>query len=61
LLLVGSNLFMTMAWYGRLKFRDTALWKVITLLVFAGFSVFYLGESLRWNHAGAFVCLVGAV
>ena len=98
LLLVGSNLFMTMAWYGHLKFRDAALWRVIlvswgiaffeyclqvpanrigygefnagqlkviqeviTLLVFAGFSVFYLGESLRWNHAGAFVCLIGAV
>ena len=98
LLLIGSNLFMTMAWYGHLKFRDTALWKVIlvswgiaffeyclqvpanrigygefnagqlkviqeviTLLVFAGFSVFYLGEGLKWNHAGAFVCLVGAV
>ena len=89
---------MTAAWYGHLKYRDVALWKVIlvswgiaffeyclqvpanrigaaefsgsqlkviqevvTLVVFAGFAVFYLGETLRWNHLGAFVCLVGAV
>lgn len=35
--------------------------EVITLTVFAGFAVLYLGESLRWNHAAAFACLVGAV
>lgn len=29
LLLIGSNLFMTIAWYGHLKFKSTALWKVI--------------------------------
>ena len=34
--------------------------EVITLLVFAGFSVLYLGEALRWNHVAAFGCLVGA-
>ncbi len=34
---------------------------MIALLVFAGFAVFWLGEALRWNHAGAFLCLVGAV
>jgi len=22
--------------------------------------VTYLGENLRWNHLGAFVCLIGA-
>jgi carboxymethylenebutenolidase len=32
--------------------------EIITLLVFAGFSVLYLGETLRWNHAAGFVCLV---
>ncbi len=32
--------------------------EVITLIVFAGFSVFYLGEALRWNHLAAFACLV---
>jgi uncharacterized protein (DUF486 family) len=97
-LLIGSNLFMTVAWYGHLKYRDDALWKVIvvswgiaffeyclqvpanrigygeftagqlkviqeviTLLVFAAFSVAYLGEDLGWRHAGAFCCLMGAV
>jgi uncharacterized protein (DUF486 family) len=96
-LLIGSNFFMTAAWYGHLRYRDEALWKVIlvswgiaffeyclqvpanrlgygtfsaaqlktiqeivTLVVFALFSTFWLGEALRWNHLAAFVCLVGA-
>ena len=29
--------------------------------MFAGFSVLYLKETLRWNHGAAFLCLVGAV
>jgi uncharacterized protein (DUF486 family) len=29
LLLVGSNIFMTAAWYGHLKFKGVDLWKVI--------------------------------
>ncbi|MDD3445693.1 MAG: DMT family protein [Zavarzinia sp.] len=98
LLLVASNIFMTFAWYGHLKFTDQPLWRVVlvswgiaffeyclmvpanrlgygqfsavqlktiqevvTLLVFAGFSVLYLGEVPRWNHLAAFACLVGAV
>ena len=28
-LLVLSNIFMTFAWYGHLKFKETALWKAI--------------------------------
>jgi len=98
-LLIASNLFMTIAWYGHLKFPDAPLWKVIliswliasveyclavpanrlgfasgftvgqlkvmqeviTLLVFAVFAVVWLGEKLKWNHAAAFACLVGAV
>ena len=97
LLLLVSNVFMTFAWYGQLKFPNATLWKVvaiswgiaffeycfavpankfghevysaaqlkitqevITLLVFGVFSVFYLGESLKWNHIAAFVCLIGA-
>jgi uncharacterized protein (DUF486 family) len=96
-LLLISNVFMTFAWYGQLKYPQTALWKlvliswgialfeycfavpankfghevysaaqlkitqeVITLLVFGFFSVFYLGESLKWNHFAAFVCLICA-
>ena len=35
--------------------------EVITLSVFSGFAVIYLGEKLRWNHAAAFVCILGAV
>ena len=35
--------------------------EVLTLLVFAGFSVWYLGEPLKWNHLVGFVLLVLAV
>jgi len=28
-LLVIANIFMTFAWYGHLKYKDVALWKVI--------------------------------
>ena len=31
LLLIGSNIFMTFAWYGHLKYRHTALWRVILI------------------------------
>jgi uncharacterized protein (DUF486 family) len=97
LLLLASNVFMTFAWYGPLKFPNAILWQVvliswgiaffeyclavpanrighqvysaaqlktlqeiITLLVFAVFSVTYLGESLKWNHLVAFLFLCGA-
>ena len=97
ILLIFSNIFMTIAWYGHLKFRQEALWKVIlvswgiaffeyllqvpanrigaarfspvqlkvmqeiiTLSVFAVFTLLYFGEHLRWNHAAAGVCLVAA-
>lgn len=35
--------------------------EVITLAVFAAFSVMWLGEPLRWNFAAAALCLLGAV
>lgn len=97
LLLLGSNVFMTFAWYGHLRFTDRPLWivviaswgiaffeyclqvpanrygftvynpaqlkamqEIITLLVFSGFSVLYLGSALRWNHAVGFALLVAA-
>ena len=97
LMLIGSNIFMTFAWYGHLKFKTAPLalavllswgiaffeyWlavpanrighgyysaaqlktiqEIVTLIVFAVFSVLYLGEPVRWNHAVGFVCLVGA-
>jgi hypothetical protein len=31
--------------------------EVITLCVFAGFSVFWLGEALRWNHLVGFALI----
>ena len=93
-LLVASNVFMTAAWYGHLRFKEVplvgvilAIWliafaeycmavpanrwgsavyttaqlktmqEVITLVVFAGFSVVYLKESLGWNHAVGFALI----
>jgi uncharacterized protein (DUF486 family) len=90
-----SNVFMTFAWYGQLKFPGRPLWivilaswgiafveycfavpanrighevysaaqlktmqEIITLIVFAFFSVLYLNEAIRWNHAVAFFLLV---
>jgi len=94
-LLMVSNIFMTFAWYGQLKFPNAPLWlvipaswsiaffeyclavpanrigyrvysaaqlktmqEVITLTVFAVFSVLYLGESIKWNQIVAFAFLV---
>jgi hypothetical protein len=34
---------------------------VITLIVFAVFSVLYLGEELQWNYLVGFLCIVAAV
>ncbi len=31
ILLICSNIFMTAAWYGHLKFREVALWQVILI------------------------------
>jgi uncharacterized protein len=87
MLLIMSNIFMTLAWYGHLKFKSAPLlavilisWgiaffeyclavpanrighghysaaelktiqEVITLIVFAGFSVLFLKEPLTMNH-----------
>ncbi|UXN04411.1 MULTISPECIES: DMT family protein [unclassified Bartonella] len=96
LLLLASNVFMTFAWYGHLKFPNRPLmliifisWliaffeyclavpanrmghnvysaaqlktiqEVITLIVFAFFSVAFLGEKLTLNHlvGFSFICL----
>jgi uncharacterized protein len=35
--------------------------EVITLIVFAVFAYFYLGEALKWNYLAAFALLAGAV
>lgn len=31
ILLTASNIFMTIAWYGHLKFKDVTLWKVVLI------------------------------
>ncbi len=50
---IGSEVYST----AQLK----TMQEVITLLVFSGFSVFWLGESLTWNHAIGFALIaVGA-
>jgi hypothetical protein len=98
LLLTVSNIFMTIAWYGHLKYKDSPLWivilvswgiafveycfqvpanrighyeftaaqlktiqEVITLVVFCGFSVWYLKEPLKWNYLAGFAMMTGAV
>ena len=35
--------------------------EVITIVVFCGFAVLYLGERLKWNHFAAFACVLAAV
>ena len=35
--------------------------EVITLAVFSGFALLYLGEKIRWNHFMAFLCVIAAV
>jgi uncharacterized protein (DUF486 family) len=97
-LLTISNIFMTFAWYGHLRYKDAPLprvilisWliaffeycfqvpanrlghgqftaaelkimqEVITLVVFAVFSVLYLGEDLKWNYLVGFLCIIAAV
>ncbi len=108
ILLTLSNVFMTFAWYGHLKYKTAPLWiailaswgiaffeyclqvpanrighagvdtigaagggpftavqlktiqEVITLVVFSAFSVMYLKEAIRWNHAAGFALIVVA-
>ncbi|HEU0051683.1 MAG TPA: DMT family protein [Longimicrobium sp.] len=48
--------------YGRFSGVELkTIQEVITLLVFAAFSVLYLKEPLRWNHALGFALIVAAV
>lgn len=95
-MLIGSNIFMTFAWYGHLKHKGAALWavilvswlialpeytlavpanrigstvysaaqlkgmqEVITLTVFAVFSILYLGQRVTPNHLIGFALIAG--
>jgi len=51
LLLIFSNLFMTFAWYGHLRFQQVALWKVI--LVSWGIAFFEYCLQVPANRYGA--------
>ena len=51
LLLTGSNIFMTMAWYGHLKHKDVALWKVI--LISWGIAFFEYCLQVPANRIGS--------
>ncbi len=94
LFLVLSNVFMTIAWYGHLRFKAVPLWQavtvswliayveywlavpanrighavysaaqlktiqeIVTLLIFAGFSVWFLKEPFTLNYAVGFACI----
>ena len=98
ILLTISNIFMTIAWYGHLRYKTAPMFftivvswliafaeycfqvpanrwghgqftaaqlkviqEIITLVVFAGFSVLYLKESLKWNYLVGFVLILAAV
>lgn len=51
LLLCASNLFMTIAWYGHLKFKNSALWLVI--LVSWGIAFFEYCLQVPANRIGS--------
>jgi len=48
--------------YGRFSLPQLkVIQEVLTLIVFAGFAVWYMREKLTLNHVWAACCLVGAV
>jgi uncharacterized protein (DUF486 family) len=48
--------------YGRFTaYQLKIMQECITLVVFGAFAYFYLGESLRWNYAVAFLLILAAV
>jgi uncharacterized protein (DUF486 family) len=94
LMLIGSNVFMTTAWYWHLRFKEVPLFsviliswalafieyclavpanrfgsvvynpaqlktiqEVITLSVFAAFSLLYLKEPLTWSQGAGFALI----
>ncbi len=51
LLLIGSNIFMTAAWYGHLKHKSAALWQVILISWLIALPEYSLQvPANRWGH-----------
>ena len=51
-LLAASNVFMTAAWYGHLRFKSTALWKVVLVSWLIAFFEYCLQvPANRFGHA----------
>ena len=50
-LLAVSNIFMTFAWYGHLKFKDKPLWIVIIVSWLIAFVEYcFMVPANRWGH-----------
>jgi len=48
--------------YGRFSaFELKIIQEILTLLVFTGFAIAWLGERPRWNHLVAFVLIAAAI
>jgi uncharacterized protein (DUF486 family) len=52
ILLLLSNIFMTIAWYGHLRYRDVTLWKVI--LISWGIAFFEYCLQVPANRIGSY-------
>lgn len=51
LLLIASNLFMTVAWYGHLKHKSVDLWKVVLVSWLIALPEYALQvPANRWGH-----------
>lgn len=51
ILLTLSNIFMTIAWYGHLKFKDSPLWIVILVSWLIAFVEYcFQVPANRWGH-----------
>jgi uncharacterized protein len=53
LLLIGSNTFMTAAWYWHLRFREVPIWQVI--LISWGLALFEYCLAVPANRFGSYV------
>ena len=54
LMLVGSNVFMTFAWYGHLKFKDRPLWVVVLVSWAIAFFEYWLAVPANRIGSGVY-------